>query len=92
VWDATTGQTLLTYAGQGDANNTYALAWSPDSKLIASGGDDNTVRIWDAMTGHTYMAYKGHSDVIWTIAWSPDGKQIASASQDGTVQIWHPQV
>src|SRR5579885_2698954 len=61
VWDATTGQTLLTYTGYGDANNIYALAWSRDSKLIASGGDDNMVRIWNATTGQTIMAYKGHT-------------------------------
>ena len=90
VWDATTGRTLLTY--KGSSSQAYALAWSPDGKHIASGGDDNIVRVWDASTGQTFLQYRGQNDVIFKVAWSPDGTMIASASADGTVQIWRPQV
>ncbi len=89
VWDATTGKTLLTYAGDADQVEMYALAWSPDSKRIASGGDDKMVHIWDAATGHTSLLNQGHTDLVWAVAWSPDGKELASASQDGTVEVWH---
>jgi len=91
VWDAATGQTLLTYA-EGSTGQTYALAWSPDGKRIASGGDDHYVHVWDAATGQTLLLYSGHSDIIFKVAWSPDGSLIASASADGTVQVWRPQV
>jgi WD40 repeat protein len=92
VWDAATGQTLLTYAGSPMSVQAYALSWSPDGKLLASGGDDKLVRIWDAMTGQTQMEYRGHSDTVFKVAWSPDGARIASASVDGTAQIWRPEV
>lgn len=88
VWDATTGQTLLTYSGS--SGQAYALAWSPDGKRIASGGDDNIVRVWDASTGQTILQYRGHNDIVFKVAWSPDGTMIASASVDGTVQVWRP--
>ncbi len=88
VWKAATGQTLLTYSGHGDANDVYALAWSPNGKYIASGGKDQAVRIWDAATGHTILIYKGHTETVWDVAWSPDGKEIVSCSQDGTAQVW----
>jgi len=91
VWDAATGKTMLTYTGATSQTQTYALAWSPDGKQIASGGDDNTVHIWDAATGNTLMRYRGHSDIIFKLAWSPDGTRIASASVDGTAQVWRPQ-
>ena len=90
VWDATTGQTLLTYTQHGDRNQVYGLAWSPDGKYIASGGDDLTVRIWAATTGQTMLIYRGHSNYLLQVAWSPDGKQIASSSQDGAVELWQP--
>jgi WD40 repeat protein len=88
VWDAATGQTLLSYMEQGSKNQVYGLAWSPDGKEIASGGDDMLVRIWDATTGHTVLICQGHTDTIFSVAWSPDGKEIASASVDNTVRVW----
>lgn len=89
VWNATTGQTLLTYNKH--SGQVYALAWSPDGKSIASGGDDHSVRVWNIATGQTTLVYRGHSNSIFKIAWSPDGKSIASASADGTIQVWHLQ-
>ncbi|MHB8599187.1 MAG: WD40 repeat domain-containing protein [Ktedonobacteraceae bacterium] len=88
VWNATTGQTLLTYSGNPGSSEAYALAWSPDGKWLASGGDDKTVHVWNASTGQTLMLFKGHTDIIWSVAWSPNGKELASSSQDGTVRIW----
>ncbi|HLJ33512.1 MAG TPA: WD40 repeat domain-containing protein, partial [Ktedonobacteraceae bacterium] len=88
VWNATTGQTMLTYSGNPATSEAYALAWSPDGKWLASGGDDKTVHVWNASTGQTLVLFKGHTDVIWTVAWSPDGKELASTSQDSTVRIW----
>ena len=79
---------VLTYSGNPTGSEVYALAWSPDGKWLASGGDDKTVHVWNASTGQTLVLFKGHTDVIWSVAWSPDGKELASSSQDGTVRIW----
>lgn len=92
VWNATTGQTRLTYPVTSDQTNTYALAWSPDGKSIASAGDNEVVRVWDAETGKIILQYANHHDVIFKVAWSPDSSLIASASVDGTVQVWQPHI
>ena len=65
-----------------------AIAWSPDSRRIASGSLDRTVQVWDAVNGEHAYIYRGHSDAVTTVAWSPDGKYIASGSDDKTVQVW----
>ena len=47
VWDATTGDTLVTYRGH--TRWVYAVAWSPEGSRIASGGNDKTVQVWQAV-------------------------------------------
>ncbi|HEX9068233.1 MAG TPA: hypothetical protein VF807_05650, partial [Ktedonobacterales bacterium] len=87
VWDATTGQTLVTFTAHAK-NQVYALAWSPDGSQIVSSGDDGTSYVWDAATGHITLMY--HTTFFWSDDWSPKTNLIASASNDGTVQLWRP--
>lgn len=94
IWNATTGQHVLTYGplytNPNNPNYITSVAWSPDGKYIASGGGDKHVYVWEAATGHLVTTYKGHNSAISSIAWSPDGKYIASGSLDGTTQVWNP--
>jgi hypothetical protein len=72
----------------GNGQIVTTVAFSPDGKLIASGGYDDTVRIWNTATGAQVRSFTGHSSTIWAVGFSPDGKWIASASADKTVKIW----
>jgi WD40 repeat protein len=75
-------------AYHGHTSTIFAVAWSPDGRCIASGGNDSTVQIWDGMNGHHLLTYRGQTAPVRGVAWSPNGTRIASASQDGTVQVW----
>ena len=70
------------------AAGVRALAWSPDGRVLAAGGEDNMVRLWDMQTGREVGVWSGHSDVISALAWSPDGRTLASGSFDNTVRVW----
>jgi WD40 repeat protein len=66
----------------------HAVAWSPDSKHLASGGFDESVQVWDATTGNMLLSYHGHSDVVVALSWTSHGDRIASTGFDKTVQVW----
>src|SRR5262249_6055627 len=56
--------------------------------VVASAGDDGTVRLWDTATGETVHLLHGHSDDVWRCQFSPDGTLVASAGADTTVRLW----
>ena len=74
----------------GHTRGVGSVSWSPDGATIASGSDDNTVRLWNATTGQHLKTLRGHTDDVFSVSWSPDGATIASGGRDNTVRLWEP--
>ncbi len=64
-----------------------ALAWSPDARFLATGGDDGMLAIWYPGQRQTPLLKVKHNGPVLALAWSSSGKQVATASGN-TVTIW----
>jgi WD40 repeat protein len=76
VWDARTGQELLTLK---DVN---CVAFSPDGNRLAGAVKRDgmaAVKVWDTQTGQEILSFKEHLGFVYSVAFSPDGKHLASA-------------
>ena len=64
-------------------------AISPNSRLLATSGDDNLITIHDMETGTIFATLRGHKAKVQAIAFTPDGRTLASSSADRTLRLWH---
>jgi WD40 repeat protein len=85
VWD-TTSWKLRSFDGH--TSDVRRVAFAPNSKTLASGGEDATVRLWDVETGKPAGLKQGHQKGLSALDWSPDGKLVASGGLDQLVFLW----
>ncbi|KIM23706.1 hypothetical protein M408DRAFT_251479 [Serendipita vermifera MAFF 305830] len=88
IWDLDTDG-IAVGPSKSPVGEIISVAYSPNGKRIASGGENNQLWIWDAMTDEAVIGpLEGHNDDILSVAYSPDGKHIVSGSGDSTIRIW----
>jgi WD40 repeat protein/tRNA A-37 threonylcarbamoyl transferase component Bud32 len=78
-------RSIVTFTGH--TNIVYPVTCSPDGKLVASAGDDKTVRVWELLTGKQIHNLPQGVAFGFAIAFSPDGQSLATHDQR-TLRIW----
>jgi WD40 repeat protein/DNA-binding SARP family transcriptional activator len=90
IRDAETGESMRSFPGHDpDVND---VAFSPDGSMLATTGDDGTVKIWDPATGEELRSFtgpQGDEGAVWGPSFSPDGSLLAASwSDEGFVRVW----
>jgi WD40 repeat protein len=69
----------------------WAIAFSPDGKLLASASADCLIKLWDisdVSNPKFKKDLKGHDGEVLSVSFSKNGSLLASGSSDGKVKIW----
>jgi WD40 repeat protein len=83
-WDPVQFGTL-----RGHADEVLALAFSPDSRLVATGSTDKTAALWEITgTPGRRAILTGNGGVAWTVAFAPDGRTLAVGTGDEAAAMW----
>lgn len=75
------------FSHKGHSGYVSALAFSPDSKILASGGWDGRIRLWRADTGDALQTLTRQKHQVGTLVFSPDNKRLASRSGN-EIYLW----
>ncbi len=88
LWDTATGK--LTATARGHQNNVSWVDFSPDGSRIATGSQDQSVRLWQVPTlASAAPPLRGHTGALAAVLFSPDGRQLLSASSiDKSLRLW----
>jgi len=70
------------------AGAVNSVAFSPDSKLIATASEDGIAKVWDFKANEVVQTLDTQTRAVKSVVFSLDGKHIATASEDGMVQVW----
>ncbi|KAM9319734.1 protein Atg16l2 [Gastrophryne carolinensis] len=68
----------------------HAVRFSPNSKMVATGGADRVVKIWDIVGGQlqSHQDLEGSNGGITSIEFDPWGLQVLAASFYGSAHLW----
>lgn len=83
LWRLSSGE--LVQSWEAHAGSVRSLIFLPDSQTIASGGDDQLLKLWDRQ-GKCQRQIHNPDGTVWALSASPDGQTIAFT--DGTIKLW----
>jgi WD40 repeat protein len=87
VWDLKTGKLKKKIPGHNQLL-IRGLAFLPDGKHLATGGDDKIVRVWTIETAKEAVAFPAQNARIEAVAVSPNGKLVAATDANGLLAVY----
>lgn len=88
VYEASSGRLLRELRSKEERNVVFGVAFSPDSRELASGHTNGSIHIWDPESGERVQTLTGHTAAVGALAYAPTGGALVSGSSDHTIRIW----
>jgi len=74
--------------GSGHRHIVTCVCFSNDSRHVASGSYDKTLRVWSVEGGSALAIFHGHMQIITSVQFQPSSSALLSSSVDSTVRLW----
>jgi len=87
LWDTGKQQRLVILKGHGAHVNSAVFL--PNGPILATTGNDGTLRFWDITTNNQLDTIDAHAAPVLSMALSPDGKVLGTGSADSTIRLWN---
>jgi WD40 repeat protein len=88
LWDIGRNGNDAALVLRGHTDVILSIAYSPDGRLLLSGGFDQQVLVWSTHNGHLLYAFPNRVTKTISIAFHPSGELLATADDDFAVRLW----
>jgi len=87
IWDLASRRLLRTLSGINVRIET--IAFSPDGRLLASGGASTNISLWDVSSGKVVSSFTGSAPVVYVIQFSSNGNEVLSGNWGTSIDLWN---
>jgi tetratricopeptide (TPR) repeat protein len=91
LWNVAKGkQEAIAFKGHTD--RVLSIAFSPDGKTLATGSEDETVKLWNIFTGQELLTLQANIGSVRSVGFAPDGKTLVTGhwrDDRREIKLWH---